>query len=102
MHGMQPIAAQLTTVEEKLHFLRQSITACTRDCLQPEALAGLAHIVSDLVHSVQEVRRDVDALKSRVESVHAPCPDTAQAPASGAGEEWDEEDAREAPYHGDV
>lgn len=71
MPGMHHIAVRLTAVEEKLHFLHQTITACRGAPLNREALAGLAHIVSDLVSSVQEVRRDVDSIKGR-EELHPP------------------------------
>lgn len=101
MPGMHGIATQLTMVEEKLHFLRQSITACKSDCFQPEALAGLAHIVSDLVMSVQEVRRDIDAVKSRVENPQPPCP-ASEEPSVPEAEEPDEEDLREQRYHGNI
>ncbi|AGW14897.1 hypothetical protein [Megalodesulfovibrio gigas] len=97
MPGMHDITAQLAAVEEKLHFLHQSITACRGAPLTPEALAGLAHIVSDLVRSVQETRRDVDGIRGR-EDIH--CPGGTGLPDAPAEDAADDDDIQEQRRHG--
>ena len=97
MPAMHDITVQLAAVEEKLHFLHQTITACRGAPLNPEALAGLAHIVSDLVRSMQEVRRDVDGIRGREDS-H--CPGGRNLPDDSAGDAADDDDIQEQRRHG--
>ncbi|GAB7082154.1 hypothetical protein [Megalodesulfovibrio paquesii] len=99
MPGIFDIATQLTAVEEKLHFLHQTITACKGAPLDCAALAGLAHIVSDLVGSVQEVRRDVDALRGR-EELHPPILPAATHLCAEDAADLDPGDAQEQRRHG--
>jgi len=99
MPDMHDIASQLTAVEEKLHFLHQTITACRGAPLNCEALAGLAHIVADLVHSVQEVRRDVDGVRGRDTLLAPGCnPECGPLLAAEVGDMDD--DAQEQRRHG--
>lgn len=96
MPGYHDLASQLMAVEEKLHFLHQTITACRGTSLAGESLAGLAHIVSDLTQAMREIRRDMDALRVRMDGAPEPAQTCATTDQDDA---WDDE-AGERRRHG--